>query len=118
MYKGKEMPAVEIAIVIPVALLPFLFAYISFNLWNRYAALGIFFLLLSLVAVIASFGVLITMADVGQYPNLSYLFVNMIYAIVAVIVITTATFLLEITPKIIKFPNIQQALRNIFAERK
>jgi hypothetical protein len=112
------MPAVEIAIIIPFALLPFLFAYISFNLWNRYTGLGIFFLTLSLTSVIMSFGILVNLADGNRYRELSYFFINLIYAIVVVIAITIATFLLEIIPKIVRFPNILQALRSMFVERK
>ncbi|MCX6776346.1 MAG: hypothetical protein NT130_05875 [Candidatus Micrarchaeota archaeon] len=109
------MPAVEIAIIILFALLPFLFAYISFNLWNRYTALGIFFLLFSLGSVIASLGIIINLADAGQYSELSYLFGNMMYAIVIIMLLTIATLLFEVASKKLKFPNIKQALRNMYA---
>ncbi|QLJ52544.1 MAG: hypothetical protein Sv326_0443 [Candidatus Fermentimicrarchaeum limneticum] len=96
------MPAFEIAVMLLVSSLPFLFAYIAFHLWNRYTALGIFFLLLALGFIMVSFGIAMQFADSNQYPALTSLFASLIYVMVTVIIFTIGAFMFDVLPLMLK----------------
>jgi hypothetical protein len=90
------MPELELAVMLPLSLMPFFFAYVSFNLSERQTSLKAFFMLLSLVFVIPIFGVASILSYLA-YPQLDIIFKGLTFVSVLVAGIATISLSFSLT---------------------